>query len=479
VFRYLTVDVFSGKGLKIDTLYALYSSYPVRYDGSFSCSDTFYTKLWDIARWTTQMCMNSLYLDSPKHQEPIACTGDYLIESLSNFYAFGDQWLVRQDLIKTARMLKKNNYDMFHTSYSLLWVQMLDNYFMYTGDSLLVKELLPHVNKLNDLFASYLDKDFLVSQAPDYMFMDWIKIDTFNAHHPPAVIGMGYMTAFYYKSLRIAANFNAMDNNYKKSDHNNRLAGNIKNGMNKMLWDEDQGMYKDGIPFKNKVGSHWWLPADKDIITYSPHVNTLAVLYDIAPKNCQTSIMDYVIQQEEIDLQPYFMYFVLSALSHIGRFDSDGLTYINKWENGIDLETYTLKENWQDTTEFGYSGDFSHAWGGSPMYFMSGKILGITPEKPGYKVVRFVPYVSDYLQWAKGTVPLNNGNIVSVFWERSGRTRYRYQIKIPPNYTAILYNPDRLNLYDLQVNDRNYGKAHCPVELPFGEHIITYIRKGD
>ncbi|RPH92309.1 MAG: hypothetical protein EHM72_17585, partial [Calditrichaeota bacterium] len=217
VFRYLTVQVASREGLKIDSLYALYSSYPTRYAGSFVCSDSFYTQLWDVIRWTTQMCMNTLYLDSPRHQEPIACTGDYLIESLSNYYAFGDPWLARQDLIKTARMLKKNGYDMFHTSYSVLWVQMLYNYFQYTGDNALIKELLPHINKLNDLFATYLDENYLLSQAPDYMFMDWIKIDKFNAHHPPAVIGMGYLTAFYYQSLILASNFNQMHGDADKS----------------------------------------------------------------------------------------------------------------------------------------------------------------------------------------------------------------------------------------------------------------------
>ena len=145
------------------------------YAGSFSCSDNNLTELWYITRWTTQLCMNDMFYDSPKHQEPIACTGDYFIQSLINYYAFGDPWLTRQTLVKTALLLEKNNYDMFHTSYSLLWVQMLNHYYQYTGDIQLVKELLPDVNKLNKLFETYLDSDYLVSNAPDYMFMDWIK----------------------------------------------------------------------------------------------------------------------------------------------------------------------------------------------------------------------------------------------------------------------------------------------------------------
>lgn len=476
VFRYLDIEPVSGQGIKIDSIYAEYTSYPVNYAGSFACSNPFFTQLWDISRWTTQMCMNTLFFDSPMHQEPLACTGDYLIESLSNYYAFGDPWLARQDIIKTARMLRKNHYDMFHTSYSLLWVQMLDHYFQFSGDTLLVKELLPHVNQLNDLFATYLDEDYIVSQAPDYMFMDWIKIDKYNAHHPPAVIGMGYLTAFYYQSLIIAANFNSMINNESIYEKNLELAEKIKFGMNRWLWDEEKQLYKDGIAFRSQAKIHWWLPADEDVTTYSPHVNTLCVLYDIAPKNRHNSILNYVTRQKEIDLQPYFTYFVLSAISKTNHFDSDGLSLINKWKNGIDLETHTLKENWQDETEFGYRGDFSHAWGGSPLYFLSREILGIKSEKPGFDLVRFDPYVSDSLLWAKGTVPLDNSQTAMVSWSRVGNSTYSYKITIPDDHQLKIYSPEKLKTYKFQINNTEYSTEESPIGLPGGDYLIEYIK---
>ena len=149
--------------------------------------------------------------------------------------------------------------------------------------------------------------------------------------------------------------------------------------------------------FLSKVKTHFWLPEDEDIVTYSPHVNTLAVLFDIAPKERQETIMDYVVIQDKIELQPYFTYYVLSAINHVNKFSTVGLNLLDKWKNGIDLETYTLKENWQNETEFGYVGDYSHAWGGSPLFFMSSVILGIKPEEPGYKKIRFTPFVSDNL----------------------------------------------------------------------------------
>jgi len=474
VYRYLKAEIISEKGLVLEDIHTDFSSYPVRYQGSFACSDTTLTRLWDITRWTTQLCMNDMFYDSPKHQEPIACTGDYLIHSLINYYAFGDIWLTRQTLIKTALMLEKNNYDMFHTSYSLLWIQMINHYYQYTGDIHLVQMLLPHVNRLIDLFKTYLDSDFLVSYAPDYMFMDWIQIDKFNAHHPPAVIGMGYMTAFYYKALTDAAFLNSLFNKSEIINEDIALAEEIKNSFNRLLWDNEKKIYKDGIPFRSKAPNHYFFPEDVDIVTYSPHVNTLAVLYDIAPEKQKSAIMDYVTSKGSIDLQPYFMFFVLAAVEHIGQFSGIGLELLKKWENGINKETYTLKENWQDITETGYGGDYSHAWGGSPLYFLSKNILGIKYGTGDNRIIEIQPFLSNNINWAKGRVPHIRGDCIEVSWSGEKDSCYIYNLDIPPGITAFLDIPVELIKRDLIINNKSYAKTPDRVKLEGGSYEIVF-----
>jgi len=472
VFRFLKVKVYTKSSVKINSFQADFSSYPVQYRGDFSCSDTLYNQVWDIIRWTTQLCMNDMFFDSPKHQEPIACTGDYLIESLSNYYAFGDPWLVRQNLIQTARMLEKNDYQMFHTSYSLLWVQMMKQYFQYTGDTLLIKQMMPYVHNLLSKFETYQGSNFLLSNSPNYMFMDWINIHEFNAHHPPAVIGMGYLTAFYYKALIDAAYLDECTGAASKSQDYLKIADNIKIGFNKELWDADKGLYKDGIPFITDVQPNKWLPADKEIVTYSPHVNTLAVLYDIAPRDRQNALMKYVVEQEEYELQPYFMSYVLAALKHTENIE-EGLRQIDLWKNAIDLTTHTLKENWQDVTVSGYGGDYSHAWGGSPLYFLSQNILGISQEEPGFKMIRVNPYVGDQITWAKGKVPVFDGSVISVSWKRLPG-HYIYSITIPENSTAVLVHPERFRNATVCINSKIVHKTSGNLILSSGNYVIEY-----
>jgi alpha-L-fucosidase len=474
-FRYLEARVGSGKGLTIQQFDADFTSYPVLYRGSFSCSNPFYNRLWSVIRYTTQLCMGDMYFDSPMHQEPIGCTGDYFIESMNSYYAFGDSRLTRQNLIQTAQMMEKNDYRMFHTSYSLLWVQMLRQYVQFTGDTALLGELLPHADKLMSRFKGYLNKDHLVADAPNYMFMDWITINGFNAHHPPAMIGMGYMSALLYKSMRDIDDMRRLlgrDGSYPRYA---ATADSIRTGINKILWDPVRKLYRDGIPFLTDVSPNSWLPADSNLITYTPHVNTLAVLYDIAPPDSREGIMDYVVTQKEYELQPYFMSYVLGAVRTVGWQDR-GLELIDRWRNGIDTSTYTLKENWRDKTDFGYNGDFSHAWGGAPLRWLSGNILGISPETPGYAQIAIRPYSGDQLHWAKGAVPVGKGESVLVSWKKKTGGFY-FEYTIPAGKTAHFYIPASLEGQEWSVDGRICTRFGSIV-LTAGKHIVIEHSAG-
>jgi hypothetical protein len=150
---------------------------------------------WKSGRWSTQICMITHHLDSPEHQEPISDYGDYLIEDLVNFSTMGtNPWLARQDLRKWAWVMENTHYHTFHTSYVFYWLQSLLNYYDYTGDRTVIDEVAPQVQSLLDQYTTYLGKNGIISEAPNYMFMDWVTVHddkdpkiAFACHHPPAV----------------------------------------------------------------------------------------------------------------------------------------------------------------------------------------------------------------------------------------------------------------------------------------------------
>ncbi|MBS1707180.1 MAG: alpha-L-rhamnosidase N-terminal domain-containing protein, partial [Armatimonadetes bacterium] len=328
---FTTVNV-EAKGVKrpieINEVRAIFTSYPVRYQGSFACDNPELNRIWQVGRWVTQICMQTHHLDSPHHQEPISDAGDYLIEALNNYYSFGEPALARQDLRKIARTLEQRHMQSFHTSYSLLWLRMLLQHADYTGEVGLLKELAPTAHRLIDRFTSYIGKNGLISEAPNYMFMDWVEIAGFNAHHPPAVIGQGYMTALYYQALDDDRRLALMQGDTARAKHDEELRSRVKQAFDRELWSEAQRLYRDGRPNATSVAPNQWLPADKDVETFSTQVNTLAVCVGLAGPDRAHEVMGKVLARPDMNCQPYFMHFVFEALAKSGHYSQNVLPQI-------------------------------------------------------------------------------------------------------------------------------------------------------
>lgn len=423
-------------------------SYPVSYDGDFRCSDSLLNDIYKVGRWTTQLCMQSYHMDSPVHQEALGCTGDYMIESLVNYYTFGDKWLTRMDILRTAHLLEQKDGLMFHTSYSLIWIQMMVDYYLYTGDSLLLNELAFTMHILLERFETYRGVSGLIENPPNYMFMDWVSIGKYNLHHPPRTIGQGYLTALYFKALNNAIFICNIIGDKENELHYKGLAEEVKLAFNKVLWVEERCLYCDGrngiVPTKENK----WLPEDADGIYFSQHTNALAVLFDIAPVKKQKDIMKNIFEDTTlIQAQPYFMHFILEAAAHAGVFEKYGLKQIKRWKSLLDENSTSLKEVWS-----GFDCDYSHAWSATPTYQLPSKILGVSPLKPGFEVIAIKPIFTN-LKWAIGKIPTPKG-LIDIGWSYNASS-LEMRISIPHSCRAIISIPvSKIKNDYLEINNK-------------------------
>jgi alpha-L-rhamnosidase len=398
----------------------VFTSQPVEYLGSFRCGDEFLNKLWDVGRWAVRINLQTHHLDSPNHQEPIACPGDYVIESAVNFYCFGSPWLARQDLRKFARVLVDLDYQNFHTSYAICWLQWLRDYVMFTGDSGLAKELSPVVFRLLEKWKTYIGDNGILSRAPNFMFMDWVTIAGFNCHHPPAVVGQGYLTAFFCDGLSIGGWIAGMADDPKMAEEFAETRRQVVRSFQRELWNPERGLFRDGRPFVSTAEPGKWLPADVDAETFSPHVNLLAVLYDIAPKESHASIVEAVLAEHPLNVQPWFMHWVFDAIDHAGLFEKRAVALLRRWE--VVESSRSFREMWE-------TGDLSHGWCSTPTVQLSSRVLGVVPTSPGYATFDVRPRPCG-LTFARGTVPTPRG-LIEVDWtEKDGRIDLN--LKVPP-----------------------------------------------
>lgn len=406
----ITVENNSEQNVVISDAGLIFTCYPVNTEGTFSCSDRLLNKIYDVGKWTTKICRQTIHLDSPKHQENLGCTGDYYIESLISYYCFGDARLTRFDILRTADLLRLRDGFMFHTSYSLIWVQMLYDYYLFSGDRAILSETKDALHLLLSRFHSYEDGTAgLIDTPPSFMFIDWIPVDEFNLHHPPKALGQTALNAFYYRALCLATKICDVLKDEKARTYKARAA-RLKESFHKHFFVPEKGLYKSGLNTPTPLEAvNRFLPQNTDKVYFGKHENTLAVLYGLCPPELSVPIMETVVKSRGLtDVQPYFMHFVLDAVCKAGLFGKYGLRLIRQWKKQIDECDKGMKEMWGDFP--GYSFDYSHAWGATPSYQLPAKLSGLTILEPGFCKISLAPNLFG-LKFAKIEIPTPFGNI--------------------------------------------------------------------
>lgn len=387
---------------------ARFQCYPVRQNGSFVCSDEKLNEIYDVCKWTLQICRQTLHLDSPKHQEPLACTGDYYIESLMTAFTFGDMRLSELDVMRTADEIIHHDGKMFHTTYSLIWLKMILDVYKFTGNTELIKYCKEAITVLLGRFETYLGENGIIDNPPDYMFVDWVVADGYSMHHPPKALGQTCLNAFYQFGLNAAAELMEIIGETELCEKYKNEAARHKKAHNAVLFDSEKGLYFDGL--NTPTGSGKWLPENISGRYYSKHANILSVMSGLADGDTAVEIIEHVMNEEFItDLQPYFMHYLFDALKKTGLYEKYAIGELRRWSVMTDKCRKGLQEGWIKPQE-DYSFDHSHAWGGTPAYQLPCALLGFEMKEAGFKKISLTPNLFD-LEFADISMPTPYGDI--------------------------------------------------------------------
>lgn len=397
----------------LEDVHIYFVHYPVTMQGSFECNDPTLNKIYEIGAHTLKICLQTLELDSPRHQENLGCTGDYFLETIFNSYTFGKLDVSRFDITRTADLMRVTDARMYHTAYSLIWVQMILYYYNVTGDINLVHEVKDMLLRLMERFDSYTGENNLIEKPYDFMFIDWIFHDGHSMHHPPKALGQGPMNAFYYKALTDGAQICNILGDFETASLYSERAKKVRNAFNELLFDQERALYIAGLGTAQELPDDGefddLMPQNVDKKYFGMHTNALAVLYGICPLELEKDIMTKVMEDETlITVQPYFMHFVLEALYKAGLYEKYGLKTLYRWKRLIDICPKAMREGWIDMPGYGY--DFSHAWGCTPTYQLPSKILGLEILEPKFKKISVKPDLFG-LEFANIKVPTPYGAI--------------------------------------------------------------------
>ncbi|MBQ8575276.1 MAG: hypothetical protein IJ447_04410 [Clostridia bacterium] len=390
----------------------LETHYPVYDEADTVTSDADLNLVLQTCKHTLKICRQTHHLDSPRHCEPLACTGDYYIESLMTPFSFGDMRLAEFDLLRTAVMLERENGRMFHTSYSLIWVKMLYDVYMLTGNETLLKKCEKALSLLLRRFETYLGANGLIETPPDYMFIDWIYIDGLSMHHPPKALGQSCLNMFYFGALDSAEKiYHTLGEEQAAQDCLKKKEA-LRIAINNLLFDYDKECYFEGLNTPTEpqlIGK--WMPQNVEKRYYLKHSNILAAYFGVCDDDTGRDLIHRIMSDKiEGDCQPYFMHYLFEAVYRLGLREQYTLKICERWKPSVQKCSKGLVEGFV-APEPTYCFDHSHAWGGTPLYSLPKAIMGLEITKPGMEEITLSPLLLG-LHYAKVELLTPYGKVV-------------------------------------------------------------------
>lgn len=365
--------------------------YPVTEEAHTVCSDETLNAVLDTCRHTLKICRQTHHLDSTRHCEPLACTGDYYIESAMTPFAFGDLRLAQFDILRTAALLEREDGRMYHTTYSLIWVRWLEETYMLTGDTTLLTRCRAALDLLLRRFQSYLGENGLIETPPDFMFVDWQFIDGFSLHHPPKALGQSVLNMFYFGALDAAARIYETLNLPTESERCTSTREKLRRAIQRHLFDVDRGLYHEGLNTPTPAALlREEMPQNTDKRYFLPYANILAALFGVCDDDTAREIIHRLFSENLTNCQPYFLHFLLEAVFRLGLREQYTLALLERWKAPVAACRKGLVEGFISPREH-YVFDHSHAWGGTPLYAFPKALLGLHIENAGMQTITLSP----------------------------------------------------------------------------------------
>jgi len=411
--------------------------YPIVEDADTVTSDPALNLVLQTCKHTLKICRQTHHLDSPRHCEPLACTGDYYIESLMTQFSFGDMRLAEFDLLRTAVMLERHDGVMFHTTYSMVFIKMLYDVYMATGNKELLEQCQTGLLLLLKRFETYIGENGLVENPPSYMFVDWIYIDGLSMHHPPKALGQTCLNMFYFGALENAAQILdelSLSENAEKCKEKARV---LRDAINSQLFDAEKGIYFEGLNTptpQELIGTY--MPQNVPKRYYLKHANILAAYFGLCDDRTARQLIKKIMADEiEGDYQPYFTHYLLEAVYRLGLREEYTLKIIERWKKPVLACSKGLVEGFV-TPEPTYRFDHSHAWGGTPLYSLPKALMGLEILEAGMKTIRLSPSLLG-LEHATAELLTPYGKVIC-----EQRNNQKPNITYPKEITVYLQNND-------------------------------------
>lgn len=381
-------------GVTINSFKYRETGYDCEFTGSFTCSDSFFNKLWTKAQRTLYINTRDTYTDCPDRERGL-WWGDAVLEIGEAFYALDRKSdMLAKKSISNMIEWQKSDYTLFAPVPAGNWdrelpVQTLASigqygfwtYYLYSGDTSAIIDAYPHVKNYLSIWS--FDADGLIehrgegwSSGGAWDWSDWgDNIDERLLDN-----------CWYYMAVKAARDMAILTKNEADTAIFDQKIVSIESNFNRVFWKND---YYKSPGYSGETDDRG---------------NGLAVVAGLADSLKWPKIRTVLGKYRHAS--PYMEKYVLEALYLMG-YENDALERMkrsDRYAPMVNNNVTTLYEN------FGNGGTFNHGWSGGPLTLLSQYAAGVAPETAAFGTYHVYPQEGK-LTSIKSVIPSVKGNI--------------------------------------------------------------------
>lgn len=407
-WRYVQLNIETqDEPLVLNDIYGTFSGYPFVRESEFQAKGhEELNRMLDIGWQTARLCANETYMDCP-YYEQLQYFGDTRIQAMITLYNTHDQYMVKNALEQGRQSMIADGITMSRypsyvnqliSSFSLWWIGMGHDYWMYRGDEEYMKTLLPAHRSILSWYEKWLKPDYSLDYIPYWFFVDWSEGLDNGEPIREKKGNSALQDLMFLMMLDKGAEMEKAFGMPSIADHYLQVATAIRKGFKQKYWDATRGLFADTF----------------DHHSYSQHVNSLAILTGMVEGDEAMEVMRKTLTEKDLTQATiYFRYYVHQALSVAGL-GNELMDNLQIWRDQMALGLTT----WAEKPEPSRSD--CHAWGASPNIELYRILLGIRSDAAGFEKVRIAPALGD-LKEVAGKMPHPKGFIsVSYIVEKNG-----------------------------------------------------------
>ncbi|HZT32461.1 MAG TPA: alpha-L-rhamnosidase C-terminal domain-containing protein [Bryobacteraceae bacterium] len=406
-YRYVQFAITTrDEPLVVEDLRGVYDGYPFERKARFQGGPPELAKILDVGWRTARLCAHETYMDCP-YWEQLQYVGDTRVQALVSLYSSGDARLMRNAIeqIDSSRTAEGATYSrapsrlqQYIPPFSLWWIGMLHDYWMYQDDPAFVRQMLPGARAVLAFFAARQQTEGSLGRLPWWNFIDWTR--QWRSGVPPS--GAGGSSAPVDLQLTLAyswaADLEEALGSKALAVEDREAADRLRSTVRELYWDAGRRMFAD-TPEKTE---------------FSQHANALAVLAEVIRGPEARDLIDRVVDDGSlVQASIYFRFYLYSALHHAGGGDRY-LDLLSPWRAMLARGLTTWAEQ-EDPTR-----SDCHAWGSSPNYELFRTVLGIDSAAAGFRRVIVRPFLGK-LTSAAGAIPHPRGEVAVSLRLRDGK----------------------------------------------------------